>query len=75
MPGFDGTGPLGQGPMTGGGFGNCGAGVAPAADAGNVRPVQFPRGWGWAGGFGCFGRFGRGRGRGPGRGFRGGFGR
>ncbi len=29
MPGFDGTGPMGQGPMTGGGFGNCvtGAGV------------------------------------------------
>ncbi len=23
MPGFDGTGPLGQGPMTGGGFGYC----------------------------------------------------
>ena len=26
MPGFDGTGPMGQGPMTGGGFGDCGAG-------------------------------------------------
>ena len=26
MPGFDGTGPMGQGPMTGGGFGYCGAG-------------------------------------------------
>jgi hypothetical protein len=23
MPGFDGTGPLGEGPMTGGGFGYC----------------------------------------------------
>jgi len=23
MPGFDGTGPLGRGPMTGGGFGYC----------------------------------------------------
>ena len=26
MPGFDRTGPLGQGPMTGGGFGYCGTG-------------------------------------------------
>jgi hypothetical protein len=26
MPGFDRTGPQGQGPMTGGGFGYCGAG-------------------------------------------------
>ncbi len=26
MPGFDGTGPLGQGAMTGGGFGYCGSG-------------------------------------------------
>lgn len=24
MPGFDRTGPMGQGPMTGGGFGQCG---------------------------------------------------
>lgn len=28
MPGFDGTGPAGQGPMTGGGFGPCGSGMA-----------------------------------------------
>ena len=26
MPGFDRTGPMGQGPMTGRGLGNCGAG-------------------------------------------------
>jgi hypothetical protein len=26
MPGFDGTGPRGEGPMTGGGFGYCGTG-------------------------------------------------
>ena len=26
MPGFDGTGPAGRGPETGGGFGTCGAG-------------------------------------------------
>ncbi|MDD4731214.1 MAG: DUF5320 domain-containing protein [Desulfovibrio sp.] len=27
MPGFDGTGPQGQGPMTGGGFGRCTGGT------------------------------------------------
>ena len=27
MPGFNGTGPMGQGPMTGGGFGPCGRGL------------------------------------------------
>ena len=26
MPGFDRTGPMGKGPMTGGGFGRCGGG-------------------------------------------------
>lgn len=30
MPGFDQTGPLGEGPMTGGGFGRCVSGEAPA---------------------------------------------
>lgn len=29
MPGFDGTGPLGQGAVTGGGFGYCGTGRRP----------------------------------------------
>lgn len=28
MPGYDGTGPMGQGPITGGGFGPCGRGMA-----------------------------------------------
>ena len=28
MPAFDGTGPLGQGPLTGRGLGPCGAGMA-----------------------------------------------
>lgn len=52
MPGFDRTGPLGQGPMTGGGFGYCGT---------SRRP-------GYAfGGRGFFGRFGAGRGAGFGR--------
>ena len=32
MPGLDGTGPLGQGPMTGGGFGRC---------SGNYDPVVY----------------------------------
>jgi len=47
MPGFDGTGPMEQGPMTGGGFGYCGAGR---------RGAQWLR----AGGF--LGRFGAGAG-------------
>jgi hypothetical protein len=55
VPGFDGTGPRGQGPMTGGGFGYCGAGW---------RVPQWPRGREF------FGRFGAGLGvRGFGRGF------
>jgi len=37
MPGFDGTGPLGQGPLTGGGRGFC---VAPVGYTGNV-PVDY----------------------------------
>jgi len=60
MPGFDGTGPLGQGPRTGGGFGVCppGAGVA---------PVAVPPGVGYG-----VGRGGRPRGGGRGRAFGGG---
>ena len=55
MPGFDGTGPWGAGPMTGGGRGFCyTAGVG--------------RGWFGRGGRRGFGR-GRGRGFGMGRGF------
>lgn len=54
MPGYDGTGPRGEGPMTGGGFGYC---------AGDVRPI-----FGRARGFGRGGGFGRGLGRGFGRG-------
>lgn len=51
MPGFDGTGPAGQGPMTGRGMGYCG----PSGNPGYARPLGlgFRRGWG-----------GRGRGRG-----------
>ncbi len=64
MPGYDRTGPWGQGPRTGGGFGVCGA---PAQD-GETDVRKY--GWG----------FGRGGGRGLRRGFcffrrgRGGFG-
>ncbi len=43
MPGFDGTGPLGQGPMTGGGFGPCGRGLG--------RGLRRGRGFGMGRGF------------------------
>ena len=55
MPGGDRTGPLGEGPMTGKGFGYCGGLDAPGY--GYMRPF-FGRGFG----------FGRGRGRGMRRG-------
>ena len=52
MPGGDGSGPMGQGPMTGGGFGPCGGGAGYGA-----------RGGGYGRGGGGFGRgFGRGQG-------------
>ncbi|MCK4391184.1 MAG: DUF5320 domain-containing protein [Desulfobacterales bacterium] len=47
MPGFDGTGPFGEGPMTGGGFGYCGTGRRPGY---GFRGRPF------------YGRFGAGRG-------------
>ena len=59
MPGFDGTGPMGQGSRTGRGMGNCNT----VNDTVNNNNVQRPRG----GAFRC-GR-GRGLGRGLGRGF------
>lgn len=44
MPNQDGTGPLGQGPMTGGGFGPCGAGSGyGAARSGSRRGRGFFR--------------------------------
>jgi len=62
MPGFDGTGPLGQGPRTGGGFGYC----PPTTGPYYGRPVVYgvgrgglPRGGGRGFAFGG----GRGRGR------------
>lgn len=59
MPGFDGTGPEGRGPMTGGGMGNCAPGD-PSTRRG-LLGLGFRRGFGrrgWAG-----------RGLGAGRGF------
>jgi hypothetical protein len=58
MPGLDGTGPMGMGPMTGGGFGKC---ASQAQDGSNSVTVI-------GRGFGC--RGGRGRGRGRSRGTR-----
>jgi len=67
MPGYDRTGPWGQGPRTGGGFGVCGA---PAREA-ETDVRNYSWGFGRGGGRGlqrgsrrgfCF--FGRGRGRG-----------
>ena len=59
MPGFDSTGPRGQGSMTGRGLGPCG------------RRIGYGRGLGtgFGRGFGIGRGFGRGYGRGFGRGF------
>jgi len=68
MPGFDGTGPRGLGPMTGGGFGYCAGGPAsPYGGTGYYAPGYTPGytpgyapGWGtgWGTGWGV-GRGGR----------------
>ena len=68
MPGFDRTGPMGAGPMTGGARGLCNpatAGYDPRFSGGfdYGRGLAFRRGF--RGGFGA----GRGRGRGFGRGY------
>lgn len=65
MPGFDGSGPMGAGPMTGGGRGYCN----PAA-VGYGRPYGYGRGMAYGRGFGR----GYGRGYGLGRGFGRGYG-
>ena len=57
MPGFDGTGPQGQGPMTGGGRGYCAvpanAATRPFGGRGRGRGRGWGRGWGlgrtWSG--------------------------
>lgn len=57
MPGFDRTGPMGAGPVTGGGFGYCAGGAGRGVRGGQAQ---------WYGpGYGrAFGRGGRFRGRG-----------
>ena len=62
MPGFDGTGPRGEGPMTGGARGYCSQGDAPVYE----RRYGMGRGRGAGRGFGT--GFGRGQGYGYGRG-------
>jgi len=66
MPGFNGKGPRGEGPMTGGGRGYCVSDISDNRPAG-VGRGGFPRGGGrgraWGGGRG------RGAGRGFGRGY------
>ena len=58
MPGFNGTGPMGAGPMTGGGRGYCGANATPRFQSSSGRT-----------GYGGRGGRGRGFGGGSGRGF------
>jgi hypothetical protein len=43
MPGFDGTGPLGRGSLTGRGFGPCGRGMAFRRGAGRGFGRRFAR--------------------------------
>ena len=64
MPGGNGTGPQGRGPLTGRGMGNCSGNNPPNSTA-------YGRGYGTGRGFGA----GRGMGRGMGRGFGGGYNR
>lgn len=56
MPGFDRRGPMGDGPMTGGGFGHCGSGKRLRFDGPGVGQGGTPRGGGagrcWGGGRG-----------------------
>lgn len=65
MPGRDGTGPLGQGPMTGRGMGLCNPYYAGSVDPRFYGGFGLRRGFGLGYGWG----FGRGFGRGLGRGF------
>lgn len=72
MPGFDGTGPAGQGPMTGGGRGYCVRPVGtPGAQNTGFSPFNWVRNL-WTGsaypGVRPFGGRGGGMGRGMGRG-------
>lgn len=69
MPGLNGRGPWGQGPMTGGGRGRCTGYAGTAPDAAWGGPVAYGRGRGRGMGPCGGGRaWGRGRGRGMGYG-------
>lgn len=67
MPAFDGTGPWGQGPLTGRGMGFCAGCPVP----GHMNSIggRGHRGQGRGGGRGMGGGMGRGRGRGTGAGY------
>lgn len=52
MPYRDGTGPMGRGPMTGRGFGYCGAGAGFVPGYGMGYGRGFGRGMGFGAGFG-----------------------
>jgi hypothetical protein len=65
MPGYDGTGPEGKGPMTGRGMGYCATEVKDQQEVERPRrPLRLGRGWGGPGrGLGRRNRFRRGRSR------------
>lgn len=64
MPGFDGNGPMGAGPMTGGTRGRCNLPITGGSHM--ARPAGYGRGMRYGQGFGRSDGFGRRR-RGPGR--------
>ncbi len=55
MPGFDGTGPMGAGPLTGGGRGYCGPYGSTYGFYGPGFRAGFGPGWGYGRGFGWSG--------------------
>ena len=71
MPGYDGTGPMGQGSRTGWGMGNC----PPEAGQPAMPAMGRRGGYGMGRGMGQGRGFGRGRGRGMGPGMGRGYGR
>jgi len=73
MPRMDGTGPAGQGPMTGRGLGPCGTGGIRTPQSNLPQTSWVSRLWGAVGGLGL--GMGRGGGRGLGGGRRQGQGR
>lgn len=52
MPRFDGTGPMGEGPLTGGGRGNCNTGIGFNKGIGQGFSRGFGQGRGFGRGFG-----------------------